>query len=226
MDACRRIGAPSSGMAIAFQAVRLFRGMTVLENVMVGGHAWTRPRLRRGVPASASATAARSARSLEAAQEALAAGGSRSIGRHAGRVVADRPAARRAGGAGAVRSAASCCCSTSRRLGLRVGRTRATGWVAGDAAGRRAVDAAGGARRGVRHPTGRAHHGDGSRQGHRRRAPRRECGAIRWSIGAYLGQERERTRACLRSGSGRAVRPGDGARRRSACGSNAARWWR
>jgi branched-chain amino acid transport system ATP-binding protein len=30
-----------SGMAIAFQTVRLFRGMTVLENVMVGGHAWT-----------------------------------------------------------------------------------------------------------------------------------------------------------------------------------------
>jgi branched-chain amino acid transport system ATP-binding protein len=30
------------GMAIAFQSVRLFRGMTVLENVMVGGHAWTR----------------------------------------------------------------------------------------------------------------------------------------------------------------------------------------
>jgi branched-chain amino acid transport system ATP-binding protein len=30
-----------AGMAIAFQAVRLFRGMTVLENVMVGGHAWT-----------------------------------------------------------------------------------------------------------------------------------------------------------------------------------------
>ncbi|MBV9578274.1 MAG: ABC transporter ATP-binding protein [Chloroflexi bacterium] len=30
------------GMAIAFQTVRLFRGMTVLENVMVGGHAWTR----------------------------------------------------------------------------------------------------------------------------------------------------------------------------------------
>jgi branched-chain amino acid transport system ATP-binding protein len=29
------------GMAIAFQAVRLFRGMTVLENVMVGAHAWT-----------------------------------------------------------------------------------------------------------------------------------------------------------------------------------------
>ncbi len=29
------------GMAIAFQAVRLFRGMTVIENVMVGGHAWT-----------------------------------------------------------------------------------------------------------------------------------------------------------------------------------------
>lgn len=29
------------GMALAFQAVRLFRGMTVLENVMVGGHAWT-----------------------------------------------------------------------------------------------------------------------------------------------------------------------------------------
>jgi branched-chain amino acid transport system ATP-binding protein len=30
------------GMAIAFQAVRLFRGMTVLENVMVGAHAWSR----------------------------------------------------------------------------------------------------------------------------------------------------------------------------------------
>jgi branched-chain amino acid transport system ATP-binding protein len=30
------------GVAIAFQAVRLFRGMTVLENVMVGAHAWTR----------------------------------------------------------------------------------------------------------------------------------------------------------------------------------------
>src|SRR5207253_3798936 len=29
------------GLAIAFQAVRLFRGMTVLENVMVGGHAWS-----------------------------------------------------------------------------------------------------------------------------------------------------------------------------------------
>ncbi len=29
------------GMAIAFQTVRLFRGMTVLENVMVGGQAWT-----------------------------------------------------------------------------------------------------------------------------------------------------------------------------------------
>jgi branched-chain amino acid transport system ATP-binding protein len=30
-----------AGMAIAFQAVRLFRGMSVLENVMVGAHAWT-----------------------------------------------------------------------------------------------------------------------------------------------------------------------------------------
>ncbi|HEX6348858.1 MAG TPA: ABC transporter ATP-binding protein [Candidatus Dormibacteraeota bacterium] len=30
------------GIAIAFQAVRLFRGMTVLENVMVGAHARTR----------------------------------------------------------------------------------------------------------------------------------------------------------------------------------------
>lgn len=29
------------GVAMAFQAVRLFRGMTVLENVMVGAHAWT-----------------------------------------------------------------------------------------------------------------------------------------------------------------------------------------
>jgi branched-chain amino acid transport system ATP-binding protein len=29
------------GLAIAFQAMRLFRGMTVLENVMVGAHAWT-----------------------------------------------------------------------------------------------------------------------------------------------------------------------------------------
>jgi branched-chain amino acid transport system ATP-binding protein len=29
------------GVGIAFQAVRLFRGMTVLENVMVGAHAWT-----------------------------------------------------------------------------------------------------------------------------------------------------------------------------------------
>jgi branched-chain amino acid transport system ATP-binding protein len=29
------------GMALAFQAVRLFRGMTVLDNVMVGAHAWT-----------------------------------------------------------------------------------------------------------------------------------------------------------------------------------------
>jgi branched-chain amino acid transport system ATP-binding protein len=34
-------GRAKLGMAIAFQAVRLFRGMTVLENVMVGGHAWT-----------------------------------------------------------------------------------------------------------------------------------------------------------------------------------------
>ncbi|MDE3101640.1 MAG: ABC transporter ATP-binding protein [Chloroflexota bacterium] len=30
------------GISIAFQAVRLFRGMTVLENVMVGAHSWTR----------------------------------------------------------------------------------------------------------------------------------------------------------------------------------------
>jgi branched-chain amino acid transport system ATP-binding protein len=29
------------GIGIAFQAVRLFRGMTTLENVMVGAHAWT-----------------------------------------------------------------------------------------------------------------------------------------------------------------------------------------
>lgn len=29
------------GIAIAFQAVRLFRGMTVLENVMVGAQSWT-----------------------------------------------------------------------------------------------------------------------------------------------------------------------------------------
>jgi branched-chain amino acid transport system ATP-binding protein len=34
-------GRARAGMAIAFQAVRLFRGMTVLENVMVGAHAWT-----------------------------------------------------------------------------------------------------------------------------------------------------------------------------------------
>jgi len=30
------------GVAIAFQAARIFRRMTVLENVMVGAHAWTR----------------------------------------------------------------------------------------------------------------------------------------------------------------------------------------
>jgi branched-chain amino acid transport system ATP-binding protein len=30
------------GIGIAFQSVRLFRGMSVLENVMVGAHAWTR----------------------------------------------------------------------------------------------------------------------------------------------------------------------------------------
>jgi len=29
------------GIAIAFQSVRLFRGMTVIENVMVGAHSWT-----------------------------------------------------------------------------------------------------------------------------------------------------------------------------------------
>lgn len=29
------------GVALVFQAVRLFRGMSVLENVMVGAHAWT-----------------------------------------------------------------------------------------------------------------------------------------------------------------------------------------
>jgi branched-chain amino acid transport system ATP-binding protein len=29
------------GIGIAFQAVRLFRGLTVLENVMVGAHAWS-----------------------------------------------------------------------------------------------------------------------------------------------------------------------------------------
>ena len=29
------------GVAIAFQAVRLFRGLSVLDNVMVGAHAWT-----------------------------------------------------------------------------------------------------------------------------------------------------------------------------------------
>jgi branched-chain amino acid transport system ATP-binding protein len=49
------------GIAIAFQAVRLFRGMSVLENVMVGAHAATRhgmieaalrlPRHRREEPA-------------------------------------------------------------------------------------------------------------------------------------------------------------------------------
>lgn len=30
------------GIGLAFQAVRLFRGLTVLENVMVGAHAWSR----------------------------------------------------------------------------------------------------------------------------------------------------------------------------------------
>ncbi|MBO0708623.1 MAG: ABC transporter ATP-binding protein, partial [Candidatus Dormibacteraeota bacterium] len=30
------------GIGLAFQTVRLFRGLTVLENVMVGAHAWTR----------------------------------------------------------------------------------------------------------------------------------------------------------------------------------------
>jgi branched-chain amino acid transport system ATP-binding protein len=48
------------GVAIAFQGARLFRGMTVLENVMVGAHSWTRhgfvaaalrlPRQRREEP--------------------------------------------------------------------------------------------------------------------------------------------------------------------------------
>jgi branched-chain amino acid transport system ATP-binding protein len=32
----------SDGIAIVFQAARIFRGMTCLENVMVGAHAWTR----------------------------------------------------------------------------------------------------------------------------------------------------------------------------------------
>lgn len=46
-----------AGVAIVFQGARIFRGMTVLENVMVGAHSWTRhgflagalrlPRLRR-----------------------------------------------------------------------------------------------------------------------------------------------------------------------------------
>lgn len=49
------------GIGIAFQSVRLFRGMSVRENVMVGGHSWTHhgvweaamrlPRHRREEPA-------------------------------------------------------------------------------------------------------------------------------------------------------------------------------
>ena len=51
--ACRRTSGRSRGIAIVFQGARIFRGMTVRENVMVGAHARDPARLPRGRPAPA-----------------------------------------------------------------------------------------------------------------------------------------------------------------------------
>ena len=101
------------GVAIVFQGARLFAGMSLLQNVMVGAHARSRggPGVRRAPPARPTPGGAGDpgpGRAVPGPRRPARAGGP------AGRRPAAGPAAPTPGGARAGRRGRGCCFSTSR----------------------------------------------------------------------------------------------------------------
>ena len=172
------------GLARTFQVVQLFAGMTVLENLMVAAHRFTRAGVLRRAPAPLARSGAAQAR--ERARAVLAYVGLTHLADvDAGSLPVGQ--ARLVELARALCLSRRCCSSTSRRRGSTPVR-RPSSWSCSDGArDPRLRDAARGARHGGRHAAVRPRGRHELRAGARSRGPR--AGA--------------RGRACSRPTSGR-----------------------
>ena len=112
---CRATASPRSASAAPSRTSRCSARMSVLDNVMVGGHCRTRERLLRQRAAPAARCAREEAATADEARELIALLGLEARRRHAGGRAAVRHAEARRAGARAGRASRSCCCSTSRR---------------------------------------------------------------------------------------------------------------